>query len=453
MTGQPAAAPMTPRDHALHITRELQIAGHEAWWVGGAVRDQLLGKTPSDIDIATSAKPEEIEHLFPRTAPVGRKFGVVLVIAGGHAFQVATFRSDGLYQDGRRPETVHFASAKEDALRRDFTVNGLFWNPLTQELKDWVGGQQDLADHVIRTIGDPWQRFAEDHLRLLRAVRFATQLGFHIHPDTLAAIRALGPKLSSISPERVRDELEKTLRPPHAAAGLRCLHDAGLLNTVLPEVARLQGVAQPPEHHPEGDVLTHTLKALEYLPPNASPTLTWATLLHDCGKPDTFAINPTTGKIRFHGHEKTGATLAISILERLRFPNRFIDQVAFIVEHHMQFKDLPGMRGSTRRRMALRPTFPEELELHRADCLASHGRLDHYWIGRDELDRVRSAPTIQTPLVTGADLLSMGWSAGPDLGRTLSQIRELQLSDHLKTREDALDFLRTLQTPPDSNHS
>ncbi len=313
---------MPPCATAVEIVRHLQTAGFSAFWVGGCVRDFLLGREPGDYDIATSARPEQVEKLFKRTVAVGKKFGVLVVLEGGHQFQVATYRAEADYRDGRHPEQVTFGDAQADAQRRDFTVNGLFYDPIAEKIHDWVGGEKDLRAKIIRTIGVPEERFAEDHLRLLRAVRFAAQLGFEIEPQTLAAIRSLAPKIELISAERIRDELIKLFSPPHAACGLVLLLKSGLLPGVLPEVIATLACEQSPDFHPEGTVFEHIRLMLEKLPPGAHPSLPWAVILHDIAKPATAELDPATGKIHFYGHEKVGAALAERILTRLRFPRK-----------------------------------------------------------------------------------------------------------------------------------
>ena len=326
----------------------------------------------------TNATPEQVEALFDRTIPVGRQFGVVIVLIHDQQFQIATFRAETDYQDGRRPGKVVFASAEADALRRDFPVNGLFYDPLTDKTHDWVNGLADLRAGIIRTIGLPAERFGEDHLRLLRAVRFAAQLNFTIEPATLAAIQALAPKIKVISAERIRDELLKLFRPPHAARGLVLLRDSGLLEHVFPELAITIGCEQSPDFHPEGSVFNHIRLMLEKMPADATFALPWAILLHDIAKPVTMEKEGATGKIHFYGHEKVGAVMAEEILMRLRFSNKQTEEIATSVLHHMQFKDVKQMRKATLRRLLMRETFPLELELHRLDCLGSFGGLEHY---------------------------------------------------------------------------
>jgi poly(A) polymerase len=422
---------------ATEIVRRLQAAGHEAYFVGGCVRDQLLRKEPQDYDIATAATPEQVESLFPRTVPVGRQFGVMMVIEQGTPFQVATFRVEADYRDGRHPGRVSFGDPQADARRRDFTVNGLFWDPLQNRLHDWVGGAADLRAKIIRTIGDPGERFAEDHLRLLRAVRFAAQLNFAIEPATLTAVRANANKILEVSAERIREELLKLFRPPHGARGLDLLRESGLLEQILPEVAATIRCEQSPDFHPEGSVYNHLIRIFEHLPADAAPSLIWAALLHDIGKPATASRDPDTGAIHFFGHEKAGADIANRILQRLRFPRKQIDEIVACVRQHMQFKDVLQMRKSTLRRMLLRPTFPIERELHRLDCLGSHGRLDHYEFLVQQAEQLQRQPAILPPLLTGEDLLGMGMKPGPGMGRLLAELREKQLQDELKTADEA----------------
>lgn len=429
------------RATATEIVRRLQSAGHAAFWVGGCVRDRLLGKEPQDFDIATSARPEQTEALFAKTIPVGRQFGVMLVIENGHPFQVATFRAESDYSDGRRPDKVTFCDAHADGLRRDFTVNGLFFDPVKEELHDWVNGRADLEKKILRTIGDPYERFGEDHLRLLRAVRFAAQLGFDLEPATLVALQSLAPRIIGVSAERIRDELIKLFQSPHAARGLDLLHKSGLLPHVLPELEATLACEQSPDFHPEGSVFNHIRLLLANLPPDAHPSLPWTALLHDIAKPAT-AVHQPEGRITFYGHEKIGAEIAESLLTRLRFPRKQIEEIAFVVLHHMQFKDAPQMRKATLRRMLLRETFPLELAQHRLDCLASHGLLDIYDFLQREAAELANLPQLAPPLVTGADLLALGLKPGPALGELLHQIRDRQLAEELATRDAALAWVK-----------
>jgi poly(A) polymerase len=432
-----AQASKSPENIALAIVSRLQDAGFPAFWVGGCVRDFLLGREPGDYDIVSSALPEQLEDLFTRTIPVGRKFGVMVVVEGGRQFQVATFRAEADYQEGRRPGRVAFGDAEADARRRDFTVNGLFYDPVRKQLHEWVGGEADLRARIIRTIGAPGERLAEDHLRLLRAVRFAAQLDFSIEAGTFAALKANAGKIKSISAERVREELMKLFRPPHASRGLELLRESGLLEQVLPEIAATVACEQSPDFHPEGTVFNHLRLMLQYLPPDADASLPWAVLLHDVAKPVTASADPKTGSMHFYGHEKIGADMAGEILERLRFPRKQIDEVVEAVRCHMQFKDALQMRKSTLRRLLMRPTFPLELALHRLDCLGSHGRLDVYDFLAGQARELEAQPQIRPPLLKGEDLIALGMKPGPALGALLAEIREKQLQDELKTKAEA----------------
>ena len=435
--------PDSPRSAAIEIVRRLQEARHPAFWVGGCVRDLLLGREPQDYDLATSARPEQVEKLFKHTRAVGRKFGVMIVVEGKYQFQVATFRAEAEYQDGRRPAKVVFSSAEADAQRRDFTVNGLFYDPVAKRLYDWVGGEKDLRAKIIRTIGPPEERFAEDHLRLLRAVRFAAQLDFEIEPQTFAAIKMLAPKIRLISAERIRDELIKLFSPPHAAHGLALLRDSGLLAHILTEFIATIACDQSPDYHPEGTVFEHVRLMLEKLPPGADEALPWAVILHDIGKPPTASRDAATGTIHFYEHEKVGAAMAERILKRLRFPKRQIEKVVACVRQHMQFKDVKQMRKATLRRLLLRATFPLELELHRLDCLGSHGDLGHYEFLVEQAAELKKKPAIRPPLLTGKDLIKLGMKPGPAMGALLTEIREKQLQDELKMPRQARRWAKT----------
>ena len=435
------------REIATNIVTRLQGAGFGAFWVGGCVRDFLLGREPLDFDIATDARPEQVEQLFPKTIPVGRKFGVVIVVEAELQFQVATFRAEADYRDGRRPEKVVFANAEADALRRDFTVNGLFYDPPTGTLHDWVGGKADLEGRIIRTIGFPEERFGEDHLRMLRAVRFAARLDFSIEPRTFAAVQVLAPKIRQISAERVREELVKLFAPPapenpgSAARGLELFRDSGLMEVVLPELAATVRCEQSPDFHPEGSVFNHLRSMLEKMPAGASPLLPWAVLLHDIAKPVTVERDPATGAIHFYGHEKVGAVMAAEILERLRFPKKPAEEIVACVLHHMQFKDVMQMRPATLRRLLLRETFPLELQLHRLDCLGAHGDLSHYDFCVAQAEALKQRPEIRPPLLTGQDLIALGVRPGKAMGILLEEIRELQLADELQTAAAAREWL------------
>ena len=428
------------KEGALGLAKRLAGAGFQAYWVGGCVRDARLGQAPHDYDIATDARPDEIEGLFRKTIPVGKQFGVIMVLEAGHEYQVATFRAEAGYTDGRRPGSVRFTDAREDALRRDFTINGLFYDPLADELHDWVGGQVDLETKRIRTIGDPAQRFGEDRLRLLRAVRFAAQLDFTIEPETFAAVQQHAAAIRDVSAERIRDELLKLFRPPHSARGFDLLRASRLLPEVLPELAATIGCEQPPGYHPEGDVFTHIRLMLDHLPADAGATLIWSVLMHDIAKPVTQTRDE--GRIRFLGHETTGAEMTIEIMNRLRFPKAESAAVKTCVRHHMQLKDAQKMRPATLRKLFLRPTFPVELALHRLDSLASTGRLENFQFLQAKFAEFQDQPELQKPLLDGADLIALGQAPGPGLGELLSDIRHRQLAGELTTRDQALAYAR-----------
>jgi len=465
---------------ALGIVQKLRNNGYTAYLVGGCVRDLLMGREPHDYDIATSAVPETIAQLFPNTLEVGRKFGVMIVIENGYQFQVATFRSETGYEDGRHPSAVTYSTPEDDAKRRDFTCNGLFFDPIEQKFLDWVGGLEDIKQKILRTIGDPNERFAEDHLRMLRAVRFAIQLGFRIDAATFNAIIKNAHTIHSISIERIRDELERMFnpafqtveqpypeewltdnvdalqsRPKALYRALELLRASTLLKEILPEVAATIDCSQNSRFHPEDTVYKHILLMLQEVPPDADPLLPWCVLLHDVGKPITRRVNPVSGETTFYEHDKVGAALAHQILTRLRFPNKQIKTVVHVVRYHMQFKDVPNMRKSTLRRMIMRETFPLELELHRLDCLGSHRDLSIYEFLKRELSELLHRPEIIPPLLTGDDLIKLGMQPGPKLGQLLSEIREKQLQDELKTREEALQWamarIRDIQPPPTSS--
>ncbi len=427
------------------IVERLRASGFEALYAGGCVRDTLLGFTPHDYDVATGARPEEVEALFPRTVPVGAQFGVILVLEGDSEIQVATFRGDGTYRDGRHPESVRFTDAEGDAHRRDFTVNGLFYDPLKKEVLDFVGGREDLKKGLLRAIGAPQERFSEDKLRILRAVRFATTFGFTIEEETWNAVLKHAPEIHAVSAERIREELVKILLSPNRVRGFDLLDESGLLREILPEIVPLKGCDQPPEFHPEGDVFVHTRLMLTLLAPDAPLSLILAVLFHDLGKPATRTVDET-GRIRFNGHEGVSTEMSLKILQRLRFPNEVIDAVLPSVRLHMSFKDVPNMRLSTIKRMMARPTFEEELELHRVDCLASHGMLDNHAILIAKRAEFGQEPLIPPPLVSGHDLIAMGWRPGPRFMEVLQSVQTRQLEGTLTSREEALAWIRA-ETP------
>lgn len=427
------------RQLALDIVRTLRAAGHTALFAGGCVRDMLRAVPPHDYDVVTSARPEQVRALFRKTFEVGAQFGVVLVVLEGVSFEVATFRSDDAYEDGRRPVSVTFSTPEADAQRRDFTMNGLFYDPVEERVLDYVAGRADIERRVVRCIGDATARFTEDKLRMLRAVRFASNLGYDIEPETFRAIQQMAPQIAVVSAERIRDELVKIFTRPNAGRGLRLLDNSGLLCVVLPEVAAMKGCEQPPQFHPEGDVFIHTCLMMDGLR-DASLTLAFATLLHDVGKPPTFQRAPD--RIRFNEHDVIGGRMAETILRRLRFPNEQIDQIVACVENHMVFRNAPEMRKAKLKRLLARPTFAEELELHRLDCLASHADLTNYDFLKNVVLEIPPQVAAPPPLITGDDLLAMGMKPGPEMGALLREARELQLEEKLHTPDEALAWAR-----------
>lgn len=434
---------MTTRAAATNLAIQLKNAGHTACFAGGCVRDKLLGLEPKDYDIATSATPSEVLRLFPGSNEVGAHFGVVIAKHEGHHIEIATFRTDGSYGDGRRPDSVTFSTPEEDAHRRDFTINGLFEDPETGGVIDHVEGVRDIEAKIIRAIGTPSHRFQEDALRLLRAVRFSTTLGFPIEPKTFAAIHENGHLLDKISPERIRDEFSKIIVSPNRRHGLELLVDSCLIDHFLPEVLPLIGCDQPPEWHPEGDVYTHTCIMLEMLAPDAPLELCLATLLHDIAKPPTRTIDPD-GRIRFNGHDSLGADMATEILTRLRYPNAVIRNAAHMVSRHMQFMNVQQMRKAKLKRFMSEPTFPEEMELHRVDCASSNGFTDNYDFLNEKAEEFSHEPLIPPPLVTGKDLIARGLKPGPRFKDVLEKIQTEQLENRLSTHDEALEYLETL---------
>lgn len=443
------------RTRAIEIAAELRSRGFQAWLVGGCVRDLLLGREPKDYDISTNARPEELLGLFPKAQLVGAQFGVVLV----DGVEIATFRSDHSYADGRHPDRVVFETdPKQDVLRRDFTMNALLLEPevlnssysaasLQSAVIDFVGGLADLRAGIIRAIGDPEQRFEEDHLRMLRAIRFAARFGFEIEPATLAAIQKLHAQILRVSPERIRDELVRILTEGGARRGFELLDASGLLADILPEVAAMKGVAQPPEFHPEGDVWTHTLIMLEGLQ-SPSPTLALGVLLHDVGKPGTFRV---ADRIRFDGHVELGERIARQILNRLRFSNAAIDQVIALIANHMRFSHVHQMRESTLKRMLRLPAFEEHLELHRLDCFSSHGHLENYEFAKSKFEQAAPEELRPPRLVTGGDLIAAGYVPGPDFSRMLEVAEDAQLEARIQTKEEGLELVRATFGPPTVN--
>lgn len=431
---------------ALEVIARLRRAGHRALLVGGAVRDLLLGRAMKDFDVATSALPQDVSALFERTEEVGAAFGVMLVMLHGEVVQVATFRTDGPYSDRRRPDSIRHATESEDVRRRDFTVNALFYDPETASILDYVGGLEDIDRRVLRTVGSPDERFAEDALRILRALRFGAALAFVVDADVLAACRRHRATIHDISAERIADELLRGFTSGRAHIFLDLLDSTGLLDEILPEVARLKGVEQGRHHHPEGDVYVHTRLMLSFLEEGCSPVLAYGALFHDIAKPDTFRRDEQ-GKISFHGHAHLGAEVAESVLRRLRYPNELIEGVVTLVQRHMTFGDLEQMRASTWKRFFAGRWIVEEIELHRLDCLGSHGGLDNYHLARQRLQELGAeaeAGALPDPLVRGEDVLALGFPPGRAVGDLLHAAYDAQLEGLVTDRESALNHLRTL---------
>jgi poly(A) polymerase len=453
------------KSFAISIVRTLRDQGHRAYLVGGCVRDLLLKREPADYDIATDATPDDVMRIFPETYAVGAQFGVVLVPlpeseraamgegqeadAEQHAFsghqhkfciEVATFRCDVGYSDGRHPDEVRFSrDPKEDVQRRDFTINGLLLDPLSDEVLDFVGGQADLKAGIIRAIGNPELRFSEDKLRMLRAVRFAARFEYQIDPATFEAIRKLAAQIHQVSRERVRDELTRMLTEGHARRAFQLLDETGLLREVLPEITAMKGIEQPPEFHPEGDVFVHTLLLLENLPRPCPMTLAWGALLHDVGKPPTFRRAPD--RIRFDEHAKVGTKMAEAICRRLRFSNEDTDQILSLVENHMRFGDVERMKPSTFKRFIRLPRFDEHMQLHRLDCEASHRSLRLYDFTREKRAELPASAISPEPLITGDDLIAAGYAPGPVFKQILSAVEDAQLDGGLQSKKQAMKFV------------
>ena len=482
MAETPSSQPFRSSEScAARIVERLQAAGFSAYFVGGCVRDRLMGIVPKDYDIATSAPPQEVGRLFSRTVAVGAAFGVVRVLEEGGSYEVATFRSDGPYPDGRRPGRVTYSTdPRLDVQRRDFTINGLLYDPSSRQVLDFVGGRQDIRSGVIRTIGSAELRFREDKLRLVRAIRFAARFGYELERETLAALRDQAEEVTRVSPERIREELARMLTEGNAAAGFRRLQEVGLLVHLLPEVVALQGVLQPPEFHPEGDCWVHTLLMLELMDRSGSNrekvlrgvespdlpgdrpvalsslphgktwvsypsvTLAMGVLLHDIGKPSTFERRD---RIRFNGHADVGARMALRVCERLRFSRKQQERITALVRDHLKFIDLPRMRPSTLKRFLGQEGFEEHLELHRLDCLGSHGNLDNWRLAAATLDRSEPEELHPHPILTGHDLIRMGYTPGPVFREILSSLRDAQLESRVKTRRQAQAWISARFAP------
>ncbi|MBZ0137608.1 MAG: CCA tRNA nucleotidyltransferase [Planctomycetes bacterium] len=430
---------------AKRVVHELRKAGHDALLAGGCVRDLLLKRDPKDYDVATSATPDEVEALFARTVAVGKAFGVIKVLdekLKTLEVEVATFRFDGPYLDGRRPSSVRFTNAAEDAARRDFTINALFLDPGTGEVHDYVGGLKDLEAGLIRAVGDPRARFEEDKLRLIRAVRFAAGLNFDIDDRTLAAVADMSGEINVVSAERIQAELTKLLTARGQSRGFRLMFETGLLDEILPEISAMVGVKQPPEYHPEGDVWTHTMLALDLMPHPVTITVALGVLLHDVGKPPTY--DDTGDRIRFHGHDKLGAEMAVRILRRLKFPTDVIERVQSLVADHLKFMNVQKMKTSTLKRFVRKPHFQEDLELHRIDCLAGPGDLDTYKYVLQRMTEFQREPERLSPKlpIDGNDLMALGLPPGPRYRELLTAVEDEMLEGRIESREQALAFVR-----------
>ncbi len=428
------------------VAARLQRAGHTAYFAGGCVRDALRGVAPKDYDIATDARPEQVQALFPRTLAIGAHFGVIAVREAGWQFEVASFRADGAYLDGRRPVDVSFTTPQGDAERRDFTINGMFYDPVARRVIDYVGGEADLATGRLRAIGHADARFREDRLRLLRAVRFAAALGFEVEEKTWDAVRAHAGEIGAVSAERIRDELVKIFRAPTRVRGFDLLDGSGLMRVLLPELDACKGCEQPPQFHPEGDVFVHTRLMLSLLPEEVSTPLVFSVLLHDIGKPPTARMDEE-GRVRFNGHEHVGAEMALRVMERLRFSRAEIDATVEAVRYHMAFKDVPNMRVAKLKRFMARPGFEDEMELHRVDCLGSHGYVENYHFLRAKQEEFAHEPLIPKPFVNGHDLMALGLKPGPKFGEILEAAQTRQLEGAFADREAALAWVQAEYLP------
>ena len=426
---------------ARKVIARLHEHGHIAYFAGGCVRDMVRGLMPKDYDIVTDARPDTVQKLFPRTVAVGAHFGVIIVLENGFQFEVATFRSDDAYIDGRHPSAVHFSSPEEDAQRRDFTINGMFYDPVAERVIDLVGGQTDIGAKLVRAIGEPAKRFAEDRLRMLRAVRFATALNYEVDKKTWEALVANAASIDQISAERIRDELVRIFLSANRVRGWDLLDSSGLMRAILPELEAMKGVLQPEQFHPEGDVFVHTRLMLQLLPAEVSVPLVFAVLFHDVAKPVTATVDKT-GRIRFNEHDRIGTQMTEAIMRRLRFSSAEIEATMEMVRQHMVFKDAPNMRVAKLKRFMARPTFEDELELHRVDCESSHRMLDNYEFLMRKREEFANEPIIPPPLVRGDDLIAFGLKPGPKFGEILEAVETRQLEGTLVTRDEALDWVK-----------
>jgi poly(A) polymerase len=430
--------PVSQKEQAMTIVKRLREAGYESYLAGGCVRDMLLGKAPQDYDITTNAKPDDIVKIFPKTVPVGAQFGVILVIVEGQPFEVASFRYDGPYLDGRRPAQVRYGSLEEDIFRRDFTINGMVYDPMAGQMIDLVGGKSDLDSKLVRAIGNPRSRFEEDRLRMIRAVRFAASLDFTIESETFAAIGELAPSITQISWERIGEELTRILTEGGAKAGFELLDRTGLLKVLLPEIDAMKGIEQSPDYHPEGDVFTHTMLTLGHLD-SPTETLAYGCLLHDVGKP--VCIQRDEKRLTFYGHTEKGAAMAEEVLKRLKRSRATRERVAYLVRNHLRHLQAPQMRLSTLKRFLGEEGIDELLELTRIDALSANGDLQHYRFCIEKLAELKKEEIHPQPLLRGRDLIAMGFSPGPNFHEILKQVEEAQLGGELSSREQAMAWV------------
>ena len=426
-------------DFAKELVAELRESGHKAYCVGGCARDTLIGIEPKEYDITTSATPEEVSEIFPHTVPIGVSFGVILVITGKYQFEVATFRKDQSYSDGRHPDNVIYSSSEqEDVLRRDFTINGMLYDPIREEVIDYVGGIDDLNSKIVRTIGDPYERFNEDKLRMMRAIRFSSRYNFELDLDTFRAIEKLAADITQVSSERIRDEILKIITQDNPGQGIMMLSESGLLKYILPDVEIMRGVEQPPEFHPEGDVFVHTCLVLEKLFENqegvVSPELAMGALLHDVGKPPTFSVSD---RIRFNGHDRLGADMSKKICRDLKFSNKQIEIIYELIKEHLKFKDVFKMKKSTLKRFIGMPHFEEHMALHLADCQASHGITKAYDFIMEKFDEFEDEEIKPAPLLSGKELIEMGYNPGPLFTEILNFVEEAQLEGNIQSSDEA----------------
>lgn len=428
---------------SISIIEKLRSAGHQAFWAGGCVRDILLGHEPNDYDIVTSAKPDEIEKILEETKPVGKEFGVILVIKGEHAFEVASFRSDSGYSDGRRPDAVLFTDAKEDARRRDFTINGMFYDPTADKVFDYVGGQKDLDAELIRFIGNSHKRILEDHLRILRAVRFKNQFDFQYHPETYKALKNHAALIENVVPQRVQYELNRMIEGNNRAQAFEDLSELGILEHIIPELEALHGVPQPHEYHEEGDVWDHSLRVLKECDDHASRNVKWAALLHDIGKVDTFSLKE---RIRYNGHVSRSREIVHDIFTRLKFPGKDRKKVEWLVEHHMMMVPLVEMPEGKARKWFLKEDFLNLMQVFEADAKGIVPR--DMSLYEKILERYRAVikdmPVKPKPFISGKDVMKiMQLSPGEKIGELLEEAYEKQLAREIKSRAEALDWLRS----------